>query len=730
MHLIKNFTYKPAYTNQERTGFKLSFFLLIVLQLAIVYSAVAQDTGSLVLQNNFIKVTLQNNRPIVTQYLLKKNNAVLQGSKGNSGPSISFYKGNNPVYRLRTKITYTASHDDRKVTYHTTVNYENNPAIQFDLIFQLDSNQLNVTLNNIVEEKDFYLFSVNMPAFVSVNGTDGKLVIPADAGRLIHVDKASLISYEYEIDWRNPILAAMAYNSNALAVIDTKSIENHTAVNVFENGGNKYGAVSMEFMHRLHEYNLPEFGTVITAKSPDYFLKVQDSCTASISIIGDYDADGKVDWVDGSKMLREKINAVPNPYYQDKTFVRTFLARKGGSSENLTFDEVLDRIKKFAGQTDSAAYVMYLLGWQYSGHDSGYPSIDSVNHELGGYNSLLHLIEEAKKYNVNVTFYDNYDDSYPTHPGWDSTVICIDPSGNLLRGGAWDGEQSYLISSYKYATKSALDRVRQTLSKYPVKDAYFIDVLAGGYKGGRKYDFDPQHPAGAEKNFEGKKMILDEFHKHGIDVATEDFTGFFVGYAGTFGDIVAFDNIYFKGEEQIPLIPFIYHGKTSFGMKTSGSSQYVKTFLYGQRAQVFTNLRRVYTAADHILDALPKQKLYGKAMKWYKKLNDEEEVVYEDGSSVKINVKTNSYSVALGNGQVIARNYTSFVPAGNNVYFACSKNGGSWKYNIPAAWKDNKKISVYKMNDDGSRVKVLFNVGKGQLEFNAAANVPYKIIYK
>ena len=80
---------------------------------------------------------------------------------------------------------------------------------------------------------------------------------------------------------------------------------------------------------------------------------------------------------------------------------------------------MLDRkIKEFAVKPIPPR-VMYLLGWQYTGHDSGYPSIDSVNHELGGYNELVNLISEARKYNVNVTFYDNYDDSYPTHPSWD-----------------------------------------------------------------------------------------------------------------------------------------------------------------------------------------------------------------------------------------------------------------------------------------------------------------------
>jgi hypothetical protein len=446
-------------------------------------------------------------------------------------------------------------------------------------------------------------------------------------------------------------------------------------------------------------------------------------------ITGDYDRDGEVSWIDAAKLLREKVDAVPNPYYQNQTFVRAFLARKGSTAENLSFRDELERIRQFAAQTDSAACIIYLLGWQYTGHESGYPSVDKVNESLGGYKELVNLITEAKKLNVNVSFYDNYDDSYPTHPGWDPDVICRDPQGNLMLGGAWDGEQSYLISSYKYAMKSGLDRVSYTLKTYPVEKAYFIDVLAGGYHGGRKYDFNPASPAGAQKNFEGKLKIIEAFNKRGLDVATEDFTGFFVGHAGTFGDIVAFDDIYFKGEQQIPLIPLIYHGKTSFGMKVSSPVFYVKTFLYGQRAQVFTNLRNVFTASDYVLDALPKQKLYGKPMKTYQRYGDLERVIYEDGSVVEADVKANTYSVALRNGKLIAKNYTSFIPVAKNTYMACSRDGGRFSYPVPEEWVERKNIRVLKIHKDGTQENTGFELTAGNLQFDAEPGAVYKVIY-
>jgi len=646
-----------------------AFILLFLILFQLVFSrsqlyAQSVTAERITLENSNIKVVLSKARPAIIEYQVNVNGWVTLSNPSSSGPGVSFLQGALPVIRSRTRTTYTAIQTGNMVKYHTKIDYYDKNAIEFDLTILLKDKGIEIKFDNVREYDNFYLINVQLPGLLAVKSDQnhGRMAIPADAGRLIDIEEASLKSFEYDINWLNPILTGFAYNSKILGMVDTKSIENHTIVGVSEGRDGRYGSFSIRIVHRLSEYNLNEFGTIIPVTDAKYLLKVQDSCTVVVSFAGDYDNDGEISWVDGAKLFRDGVDATPNPYYKDKSFIRVFLSRRGNTNENLTFDEVLERIRNFAARTDSAGYVIYLLGWQYTGHDTGYPSVDKVNEALGGYDKLVNLITEARKYNVNVTFYDNYDDSYPKNPGWDPDVICRDPNGNLMRGGAWDGEQSYLISSYKYAVKSGLDRVRFTLGRYPIKEAYFIDVLAGGYKGGRKYDFNPKSPAGAIKNFEGKLMLLEEFNKRGVDVATEDFTGFFVGHVGTFGDICAFDNIYFRGEEQIPLIPLIYHGKTSFGMKTTSQSFYARTFLYGQRAQKLTNLRSQFTVPNYILDALPKQKLYGKTIKSYERYGDLERVTYEDGIVVEANIKTDRYSVVMEDGLVIARDYTSFAP--------------------------------------------------------------------
>jgi hypothetical protein len=164
-------------------------------------------------------------------------------------------------------------------------------------------------------------------------------------------------------------------------------------------------------------------------------------------------------------------------------------------------------------------------------------------------------------------------------------------------------------------------------------------------------------------------------------------------------------------------------------MKISSPSLYARTFLYGQRAQKFTNARILYTPSDYILDALPKQFLYGKTMKSYKKNGDAEQVVYEDGTTVEANVKADTYSVTAADGEIIAKDYSSFVPVSRNAYWACSKKTGSWSYSIPRSWSDRQKIAVYKLGSDGTRTPVGFTARNGVLSFPATGNVPYKIIY-
>lgn len=672
------------------------------------------------LENANIKVSLSKDEPIIYEYLNKSVNSSILGNYTESEPGITFFQGAESVLSRLTDVIYTCSQTNNKIKYHVVAKYKNKPVIEFDLIYSLVDNDLIIEFNNVIEHENYKLINVNLPGLISVkaNTSSAMIAIPAGSGRLIDVASANSGSHEYDINWLNAILAGIAYDSKVLGVIDTKSLENHTIASISERNGIKYGSFSMRLIYRLENYALEEFGQILPVEDPNYLLKVQDSCKITISISGDYDKDGFVSWMDGTKLLRDRIETKSDPYYSDKSIIKWFLDWPGATGYT-TFSYVLESVKAYANQTDAPSRIIYIVGWQYNGHDSGYPSVDKVNQRLGGYNGLENLVKEARKYNVIISFHDNYDDAYKGNPGWDPDVICRDAQGNLMKGGRWDGGQSYLISSYKYAQKSGLDRVRNTLKQYPfIKETYHIDVLAGGYNNGRKYDFNPESPAGAQKNFEGKKMIIREFNKNGIDVTTEDFSGFFVGHVGFFLKILDQDNVYFRNEEKIPLIPFIYHSKTNYGMRMRGDKGFLQRLIYGDN--MGTN-----DPSSYILDALPRHLMYGKAMDYYTKDEDSERITYEDGSYIEVNYATLKYTVSLKD-RVIAKDFTSFVPGNDNTYFACSRHGGRLSYPIPKKWAARDKIVVYRMNADGTKIETSFKLIDDNIELYTEPNVIYK----
>ena len=690
---------------------------------------VTETDNAIALENDNLKVSLSKNSPVILEYLYKPNNAVLLGDITETAPKIAVLKG---VNNIEEKTSYAVNIKDGKVIYHATVSYENAPAVEFDLIYALVGKDLTIEFNNVVEHENFYLLDIQLPKLVSVKaeGSDAKLAIPTDSGRLVDIANSEPNEHEMDINWLNANLCGFVYNSKAIGVLDTDTIENHFIASVSKKDGIKYGSLSAKIIHRMNEYDLEEFKShpKLRALDTKYILKIQDSCKTIITIDGDYDKDGQVSWVDGTKIYRDRIKAKPNPYYADREITEFYIAYPNPNRPRITpFPQVLERIKEFANQTDSPKRIFYLAGWQYNGHDTGYPSVDKVNEKLGGYDALKNLVEEARKYNVTVSFHDNYDDSYPDNPGWDPNVICQDAQGNLIKGGVWEGVQSYLISNYKYAEKSGVARARDTIKRYSfIKESYFIDVLAGGYNNGRKYDFNPESPAGAYKNFEGKLMIVREFNKADIDVTSEDFTGFFVGHVGYFTKIIDTNGKYFTSEEQIPLIPFIYHGKTSYGC-IQFSKEILKRFLYGDGAG--SGYYSGGNASEYVLSALPKKKFYGKAMESFRKDGDIKKVTYEDGSYIEINENAGTYTV-FSDGRIIAKDFTSFVPTKENTFLSCSRNGGKISYPAPKKWTSSNKIQVQKMNADGSRNKVDFKLTNRNLEFDTETNAIYKVIYQ
>jgi Endo-alpha-N-acetylgalactosaminidase len=140
------------------------------------------------------------------------------------------------------------------------------------------------------------------------------------------------------------------------------------------------------------------------------------------------------------------IEVAPRParpfrhkYHQTLT-MKMFMAA-GNGQVSLTFEQGLEVVKKVDNLTRGIPKIFYLVGWQYDGHDTGYPAWDVVNPKLKraqdatALESLRWFMREARRYSTTISFHINMLDAHATSPLWNTylehDVIARNADGTL-----------------------------------------------------------------------------------------------------------------------------------------------------------------------------------------------------------------------------------------------------------------------------------------------------------
>ena len=126
-------------------------------------------------------------------------------------------------------------------------------------------------------------------------------------------------------------------------------------------------------------------------------------------------------------------------YHQTLT-MKMFMAT-GAGDVVLTFEQGLEVVKKVDNLTRGIPKIFYLVGWQYDGHDTGYPAWDVVNPKLKraqdatALDSLKWLMHQARRYNTTISFHINMLDAHQTSPLWNTylerDIIARNADGTL-----------------------------------------------------------------------------------------------------------------------------------------------------------------------------------------------------------------------------------------------------------------------------------------------------------
>lgn len=202
----------------------------------------------------------------------------------------------------------------------------------------------------------------------------------------------------------------------------------------------------------------------------------------------------------------------------------------------LRFDDALEEIKKLDRITLGIPKIVYLVGWQFTGHDAGYPSWSEVNSSLKrkqdatAVQSLHWLIKEAKQYHTTVSLHINMIDAFKNSPLWDvyfkNDIVIKDRDGKPIPGEVFDGMQSYQLSyAQEWKKGYAQNRIDSLLQLLPeLKEGGTIHIDAfHSIQPVRKDDSlsSPYLGYSIDDEVVAQRKIFRYWRSKGIDVTSE-----------------------------------------------------------------------------------------------------------------------------------------------------------------------------------------------------------------
>jgi hypothetical protein len=229
-----------------------------------------------------------------------------------------------------------------------------------------------------------------------------------------------------------------------------------------------------------------------------------------------------------------------------------FKRRDNGKTKlYMTCEQALENIKTLDNITLGMPKIVYLVGWQYNGHDSKYPAFFEGNEAIkrpqdkNALESIKWLMREAKKYHTTVSLHINMFDAYEDSPLFDEyaakNILARNKDGSLM-GSEWGYKVDYAQEWKLGYSQKRIDKLCEIL---PIQEAGTIHIDAfhsssplpyqkcdGSWyvctKEGSKIN--PYLNFSYNDEIKAQMNIVKYFISKGIDVTTEGITPPLAGY--------------------------------------------------------------------------------------------------------------------------------------------------------------------------------------------------------
>ena len=403
--------------------------------------------------------------------------------------------------------------------------------------------------------------------------------------------------------------------------------------------------------------------------------------------------------------------------------------RDNGKSEVfLTCEQALEVIRKIDNLTLGIPKIVYLVGWQYNGHDSKYPAWFEGNERLkrkGDANamvSLRWLMQEAKRYHTLVSLHINMFDAYDDSPLWDTYVknnIIARSKDGSLRPCEWGWPVDY---AQEWKTGFTQKRIDSLCKLLPIAEAGSIHIDAfhtwppnpvfdstGNYH--VMLTRGPISPAlvyTVEDETEAQRNIYRYWASKGIDVTSEG-TDFLRATAFEGYQPMAW---WFSGLDHYLSWPAWYY---CGGMDNSDWGKLFGTSMHGEEIikkdpdglQGFSADFCLKTAVWYYLNRLDRQYLVQGA--------DFKEIGFS--GNVQTYLSKDKYSISCGK-VLLLDNDDVFIPAlwMDHPAILCYSRKGyhNRKWRLPEDW-NTKHVKMYRITVEGNRFLGKAETKSGQI---------------
>ncbi|MCF0175564.1 MAG: hypothetical protein HUJ94_01885 [Bacteroidales bacterium] len=413
----------------------------------------------------------------------------------------------------------------------------------------------------------------------------------------------------------------------------------------------------------------------------------------------------------------------------------------------IDFEQAMEIIRKTDALTPGLHKIVYLVGWQYTGHDSKYPAFFEGNETLkrpcdkDALESVRWVMSEAKKYNTTVSLHINLIDVYLDSPLYDEyvkeDVLCKDSDGELYLC-KWGNKICYPAEWDKGLVQQRLDSLCRIL---PIAEAgtvhvdAFLSYIPGQEPGG---PMSPGHNYTHEQDIEAQQKIIKYLDRKGIDVTTEfiqegadgkAFDGYFPMYYH-FGDIVHALSLSASQAACGDASP--HFGDYGALLHAFGDNYpfeevfrgHLKNHYPGDISaamdEAFAEFKARFCTSSLICQYL---NTFARTALITDKDRDRNDVIGVFGKGIRTHYKDGNMRVAK-DGNILADGSDVFIPAvwlGNGSIIAYSGKGCIGKsWTIPAGVKLSRNVKAWTLTPDGRKEFTYFEIKGRQLTLSLA----------